>query len=90
MSYKRIIGIVLVVIGLAMIVYGAYSMKSIEQAKCEVQEFVRPYAGNPSKIHERKMVQNTHKYDPTIMYVLIGGVVITLVGSGLTIFSRKR
>ncbi len=94
MSIKKIIAIVILVVGLIAIGYAVYNMKRLANARGTIQS-VEKLAGPYGQKPVGKMIGNAvdarlHKYDQQVMLLLIGGIVLAVVGGGILIIDRKR
>lgn len=91
MKRKRIIGIVLFIIGVVLIIYSIHSMNRISAAKGEVNAFKSAFSGNSTgKALGNVMEGKASQYDTIVMVMLIGGIVLAVVGGGVVFMSRKK
>ncbi len=91
MNYKRIIGVIVLVIGVVLIIFAADAMKRISSAKNAVSGASGFMPNNPAgNMVTGSMEKAASQYDVPVMICLIGGIVLVLVGGGMAIFCRKK
>jgi len=91
MNYKKIIGIIILVIGLALIGYGIHSKRRISAARKDIEKFTKPFSHNPfGKVIEKDIKGKAGQYDTQVMWLFISGAVLVIVGGVVIIFGRKR
>ncbi len=91
MGTKRMAGIVVLILGIAMIIYAVHSMNRIAEAKGTANAITSPFSGNPvGKIVHEAAEQETSKYDTTVMVLLISGIVLTVAGCGIALLCPKK
>lgn len=91
MNYKQIIGIVVGVIGIALIIFSIDSMKMISNLKGDVGMMQKPMSGNPiGRMAGEGMEKQVSQYDMLVKGALASGILLVIVGSGLIYFYRKR
>ena len=74
-------GIVLIVIGAIVLILGFYAKFRVSEAKLNVQKSSVPFSGNPvNKQLNEAMEKQISVYDAPIMWTMIGGVVIVVIG----------
>ncbi len=91
MNTKRIIGIVILVLGLFLIAFSAYAKMRIEEAKKVVHETTSPFSSNPiGKMLGGAVEQKAAQYDRMVIVSLVGGILLSLAGGGMLYFFRKK
>jgi len=91
MNYKRIIGIIVLIIGIGLIGYALHSMKEISDAKSDITTYTGPFSKNPiGKAVEDTLMEKASQYDVEVKWLLIGGITLVVVGGIAIIFGRKR
>jgi hypothetical protein len=82
---KKITGIVLLIIGIIVIIYAINAMHRIANAKGTVNTLSSPISGNPvGDTAGNIMKGEVSQYDTPVMWLLIGGIVIGVVGAAMT------
>lgn len=94
MSIKKIVAIVILVVGILAIGYAVYNMKRLARARHTVQavsKIAGPYGEKPvGKVLGSAVDAQLHKYDSQVMLLLVGGIVLTVVGGGILFLNRKN
>lgn len=91
MNYKRISGLIILIIGIALIAYALHSMKRISETKSDIGTYTKPFSKTPiGKAVEDTLMTKASEYDTQVRWLLIGGITLVVVGGIIIIFSRKR
>ena len=91
MSYKRIIGAVVSLIGIAMIIYAIHSLNVISNAKTNVKNMSHQMSGNyVGKRLGSDMESEANKYDTEVKTGLCIGIAFVVIGCGLIFFGKKK
>lgn len=91
MNYKRIVGLVVLIIGIGLIAYALHSMKRISDAKSEIGTYTKPFAKNSiGKAVEDTLMKKASEYDTEVRWLLIGGITLVVVGGVVIIICRKK
>ncbi len=91
MKTKKIIGSLVIVIGVIVVLLGLYAKSRVAEAKQNVQKNSGPFPGNPvDKQISEALEKQISAYDAPIMWTLIGGAVIFIVGAGTLIYGFRR
>lgn len=91
MSFKRIIGALACLIGIAMIVYTVHSMNVISHAKSNVKNMSNQMSGNyVGKRIGSDMQSEVGKYDREINASLYVGIALAVIGGVLIFFGKKK
>jgi hypothetical protein len=90
MNYKRIVGIAMLIIGAAAIIYSIHSMNRISEAKSEVHSLTSPFSGSSAgRTVGGMMGSEASQYDTKVMLLLIGGIILAVGGGSLALFCQK-
>ena len=91
MNYKRIVGLVVLIIGIGLIAYALHSMKRIVDAKSEIGTYTKPFSKNPiGKAVEDTLMKKASEYDTEVRWLLIGGITLVAIGGIVIIIYRKK
>ena len=91
MGYKRIVGSMASLAGIALIIYAVHSMNVITKAKAQVQNMSNQMSGNyVGKMMSSDMKARASAYDRPVQIGLYTGVVLVLLGAGLIFIGRKK
>jgi Protein of unknown function (DUF3185) len=90
MNYKRIVGVVVFVIGVALIIFAVHSMHRISSAKgtMHTMEGLIPKS-QYEEMGSKEMGKEASQYDAEVMGMLIGGIILAVAGCGIAIFYGK-
>ncbi|HEX4839933.1 MAG TPA: LPXTG cell wall anchor domain-containing protein [Rhabdochlamydiaceae bacterium] len=90
MNYKRTVGSIAALAGIALIAYALHAMHVISDAKAQVKTMSKQMSGNyVGKKIGSEMQANASAYDMQVNVGLYTGVALVIIGAGL-IFMRKR
>ncbi len=91
MGYKRIVGFMSSLAGIALIIYAVHSMSVISHAKSQVKNMSNQMSGNyVGKMITTDMQARAGAYDTQVQVGLYTGVALVIVGAGLIFLSRKH
>lgn len=91
MKAKKTLGIVLIVVGVIIFLLGMYAKGRVSEAKQNVQKSSGLFSDNPvNKQIGGALEKKISSYDAPIMWTMIGGIVIAVVGAGTLICCRKK
>lgn len=91
MGYKRIVGSIASLVGIALIVYAIHSMSVISNAKAQVKNMSNQMSGNyVGKMMSNDMEARASAYDTPVQIGLYTGVALVIVGAGLIFIGRKK
>ena len=91
MNSKRIAGIVSLIVGVVLIFYSIHLMNRISGAKGEIHTLTSPFSGSSAgRMVGGAMEGKASQYDTTVRVLLISGIVLAVVGGGITLFCRKK
>ena len=89
MNIKRIIGLIILIGGIALIIFAVHSMNRISSAKHDVNALTSPFSQNPvGNVVGGVMKGQASKYDKEVFWCLVGGIVLAVVGAGMAICCR--
>lgn len=90
MNYKRIIGIIVLIIGIVLIGYALHYMKEISEAKGEIGSYTKPFSKTPiGKAVQDTLMSKASEHDNQVRWLLIGGITFVVVGGIVIIFGRS-
>jgi LPXTG-motif cell wall-anchored protein len=91
MGYKRIVGMVACLAGIALIIYASHCMHVISGAKSEVHNMSNQMSGNyVGRRMSNNMQASASQYDTQVKIGLYAGVALVVIGGGLIYFGRKK
>jgi len=91
MGYKRIVGSIASLAGIALIIYAVHSMSVISEAKHQVKTMSNQMSGNyVGKMMSSDMEARANAYDTPVQIGLYTGVALVLLGAGLIFIGRKK
>jgi hypothetical protein len=91
MGYKRIIGFMASLAGIALIIYAVHSMGVISHAKDQVKNMSNQMSGNyVGKMISQDMESRAGAYDTEVQVGLYSGVVLVIFGAGLIFLGKKH
>ncbi|HEY2811166.1 MAG TPA: hypothetical protein VGJ00_07260 [Rhabdochlamydiaceae bacterium] len=91
MSTKRIVGCVVLIVGIVLIIFSVYEMNRISRAKGAIHTLSSPFSGSSAgKTAGHVMEGKASQYDTPVMILLIGGIACTVVGGYLVLFCKKK
>lgn len=91
MSAKRITGLIVLIVGIILIIFSVHSMNRISNAKGGIHTLTDPFSGSSGGREAGSFLQGeASQYDTTVKVLLIGGIVLTVIGAGVTLFGKKK
>lgn len=88
---KKITGLILIIIGALALIISLYARGRVSEIKGEINKGSSLFSKNPiNKQISGSMVKQASAYDTRIMWGMIGGVVLIVVGAGTIVLSRRR
>jgi len=95
MSTKRIIGIVILIIGIIAILYANYQKGRIAEAEGNIQKGTSLFSGQSvggqvGKAYGGAMEDKVSSYNTPVMLLMVGGVVLVIIGAGMALFCKKK
>jgi LPXTG-motif cell wall-anchored protein len=91
MGYKRIVGMVACLAGIALIIYAVHSMSVISETKTEVHNMSNQMSGNyVGRRLGNEMQSSASQYDTQVKVGLYTGIALAVIGGGLIFFGRKK
>lgn len=91
MGYKRIVGSMASLAGIAMIIYAVHSMSVISNAKSQIKNMSNQMSGNyVGKMMSNDMETRASAYDTPVQIGLYTGVALVIVGAGMIFIGRKK
>lgn len=91
MNSKQITGIVIALLGAAMLIFAVHAMKRIGMAKGIVNVVTTPFSGNPiGKEAGQSLKAKVNQYDTPVKVCLFGGIILIILGGGAALLFRKK
>ncbi len=95
MNTKRIIGIVILIIGIIAILYANYQRKRIAEAHGNIEKGTSMFSGSSvgsgvGKAVGGAMDSKVSSYNAPVMMLMIGGIVLVVIGAGMAFFCRCK
>jgi hypothetical protein len=91
MDYKRIVGLVGCVVGIALIIYVVHSRNVISEAKTEAENMSNQMSGNyVGRRIGNEMEMSASLYDTQVKVGLISGIAFVVIGGFLIYFGKKK
>lgn len=91
MSRKRIIGLVVFIIGVILVAYAMNARSRIASAKSGIHELTSPFSGNAAGQSIGDVMEGkASQYDTIVMLMLIGGIACVVVGGCVFFFCKKK
>lgn len=85
MKKKGVVGLVVVILGIALTFYSIYNMKRIAAAKGAISGLTSPFSGNPAgDFAAGELNKKASQYDTAVTLMLIGGVLMIIIGGVVT------
>jgi hypothetical protein len=83
MNVKKVVSIVVAVLGIVMVVYAIHSMRRISDAKGTVSSINSSIGGSSAgRMVGQKLSSEASQYDTKVRVLLIAGLVFTVAGCG--------
>jgi predicted MFS family arabinose efflux permease len=95
MSTKRIIGIVVIIVGIIAICYANYQRHRIAEAQGNIKKGTGLFSGSSTGNQVGQAVGGVMEgkvssYNTPVMLLMIGGIVLVVVGAGMVFFCCKK
>jgi hypothetical protein len=91
MHPKKIVSLVVTLIGVFLIVYALYSSHRISNAKHEVNTVSKNISDSSiGKMMSKEMSNRVSQYDNEVMWCLIAGIVLIVAGGGSFFYLHKH
>jgi predicted MFS family arabinose efflux permease len=95
MNTKRIIGIVILIIGIIAILFANHEKGRIAEAEGNVEKGTSLFSGHSagSQVGQAfggAMEGKISSYNTPVMILMIGGIVLVVIGAGMAFFCRKK
>jgi hypothetical protein len=91
MKKKKITGLIVLIVGIALIVFAVHSMNRIANAKEGISAITTPFSNEPAgKFVGDVLEGKASQYDVQVKLCLIGGIVLAVIGGGMLLFCRKK
>lgn len=91
MNKKRIIGIVILIIGVIAVIYANHLKGRIANAEGNVQRGTSLFGGNPvGEAVGGAMEGKISSHKGPVMMLMIGGIILVVIGGGMALFCRAK
>ena len=83
---KKIVGIVVIVIGLIIFLLGLYAKSRVSEARSNANKTTGMFGNNPVNSAIEKKIGS---YDSPVFWTIVGGIIVMVIGAG-TVYSCRR
>ena len=91
MKTRKIISIILVLLGLVVFLFAMYAKHRVGEVKRSVHSSSKLFSDNPvDKEIGKALDKKLSAYDMPILWAMIGGVVLVVIGVGTFAYGKKR
>ena len=95
MNTKRIVGLVILIVGIIAIIYGGYQKRRITEAQGNVQKGTSLFSGNSASEQIGQSVggaieNKITSYNAPVMMLMIGGIILAIIGGGMFLCCGKK
>ncbi|NGX45408.1 MAG: hypothetical protein K940chlam2_00560 [Chlamydiae bacterium] len=91
MNLKRILGLIILVIGVGLVIYGYYGKQDMAAARADIDSKTAIIPNNPIKgIVKGELQSRVDQYEGPVRMLFIGGAALIVIGGVLLIFGRSR
>ncbi len=91
MKKKKIVGLILLVIGVIVLIYALYARNRVDEIKGEVNRGTSMFGNNPvNRGISSAMDAKLGSYNAPILIGTIGGIALIVIGGGMILLNRKK
>lgn len=91
MNSKQIGGLIALIIGILVLIFAFYAKSRVAEVKKEIHKGSGLFPNNPvDKQISVALEKKVGAYDAPIMWGMIGGIVLVIVGAGTMLCCRRR
>jgi len=91
MNLKRILGLIILVVGVGLVIYAYYGKQDMAVAYTDIDSKTSIIPDNPVKgIIKGELNARVDQYEKPIRMLFIGGGALIVIGGALLIFGRSR
>lgn len=91
MNLKRIIGLVILVVGIIATAMGFHYKNQLESARSDVGMLSKPFSKNPFGEKAGNMMEaKIGQYDVPVAIMMYGGIVLIIVGGGILVCGKCK
>ena len=91
MNYKRLGGLVAVLVGISLIIFARHQQNRVAKAKGTIHEIGDLFENNPVKdVLSGEAQKKASRYDTRLKWILGGGIALVVIGTAVVIFYRRR
>ena len=88
---RKIVSIILVLLGLVVFLFAMYAKHRVGEVKRSVHNGTQLFSNNPvDKEITKALNEKLGSYDMPILWAMIGGVVLVVLGVGTFAYGKKR
>lgn len=92
---KRIIGIVILIIGIIAVLYANHLKGRIAEAQGNIQKGTSLFSGQSAGSKAGKTIggaleDKVSSYNTPVTILMIGGIVLVIIGGGMALFCKKK
>lgn len=91
MNYTRIGGLIALLVGIGLIIYGFHGKSRMEKARGQIDTADRFIPKNPlTDVAKKEMYRRVDEYELPVMLCFIGGGILIIGGAAMLYFARDR
>jgi hypothetical protein len=95
MNTKRVIGIVVLIVGIIAILYANYQKGRIANAEGTIEKGMSLFSGHSAGSQAGRSIGGAMEgkvgsYNTPVMLLMIGGIVLVIIGGGMALFCGKK
>jgi hypothetical protein len=91
LNTKRIIGVVVLIVGIIAVIYASHLKGRIASSESNVKEGTGLFGNNPLSGAVGGVMQGKiNSYKGPVMLLMIGGIILVVVGAGMALFCGCR
>ena len=90
MNTKRMIGIVILIVGVIAILYANYQKGRIANAEGNIKKGESFFSGGAASAVGGAMEGKVSSYKTPVMLLMIGGIVLVVIGGGMALFCHGK
>ena len=95
MSTKRLVGIIILIVGVIAIIYANYEKGRIAKAHGNIEKGTSLFSGHSAGSQAGQAVGGmlegkVDSYNTPVMLLMIGGIVLVIVGGSMALFCCKK
>jgi hypothetical protein len=88
---KKIVGIVVIVIGLVIFLLGLYAKSRVSEARSNAKSTSGMFGDNPVNKQISGAIENKiGSYDSPVFWTIVGGIIVMVIGASTVFCCRKK